>query len=82
VHCLKCSKGTTAKYQICVTCCGQNVREKHRYKDVIKPLRQEIARLNKIQLHGECYVYNNIVICYKVFYAAGVPLENMGVYIR
>ena len=49
IQCLECGKGTTAKYQICDKCDGKNVREKHRYIDEIKPLKQEIARLNKIE---------------------------------
>ena len=47
VLCLKCNKGTTAKLQICDKCGGKNEREKQRYIDVIKPRRQEIARLKK-----------------------------------
>ena len=49
VQCLQCGKGTTATYQICDKCGGENVRKKHEYIEKIKPWRQEIARLNKIQ---------------------------------
>ena len=49
VQCLQCGMGTTAKHKICYKCGGQNVRQKHRYTDVIKPWREEIARLNKIE---------------------------------
>ena len=49
VRCLKCNKGTTAKYQICDKCDGKNVREKHRWFDKIKPFKEEIKRLNRIE---------------------------------
>ena len=50
IQCLECKLGTTAKYQICDRCDGKNVREKHRYKDVIRPLKMEIDRLSRIEV--------------------------------
>ena len=51
VQCLHCGKGTSAKYQICVLCGGHEVWLKHKYIDMIKPWRQEIARLNRIHIY-------------------------------
>ena len=51
IPCLQCGKGTSAKYQICVSCGGHEVRLKHKYIGVIKPWRQEIARLNRIHIY-------------------------------
>ena len=47
--CLKCSKGTCAKYQVCVPCGAERERLRHRYHEVAKPYNEEVKRLMQIE---------------------------------
>ena len=49
VQCLKCNKGTTSKYQICDKCGGEKIRKQHKYINKIKPFKEEIKRLKRIE---------------------------------
>ena len=47
--CLKCKKGTSAKYQVCVGCGAHSIRKKHEYWR-LKSYNAECLRFRRIEV--------------------------------